>query len=63
MSEPSLEEIEDYNELKGSKKKVVWGVVIAAVIASIVYVSIYKIYDDESDKLPVQQSIKSIPLK
>ena len=60
--EPTLEGIEDYNELKGSKKKVVWTVIITGLIIGVLYSMVYDI-DDSNDAIQVEKSLKSIPVK
>ncbi len=54
MSEPRLENIEDYNTLQGEKRRVVWAVVLAGVIMGIVYGVISSVYDKSSDKIETQ---------
>lgn len=63
MSEPRLEDIGDYNSLKGEKKKVVWAVIIAGLLLGVIYVVAYSIYDDKEETLPVEKSLKNIPMK
>lgn len=63
MSEPRLENIEDYNTLKGEKKRVVWAVVLAGLIMGVVYGIISSLYDKSSDRIETQENIKHIPLK
>ncbi|MBD3796375.1 MAG: hypothetical protein IE887_01300 [Campylobacterales bacterium] len=62
-NEPTLENIEDYNVLKGEKKKIVWAVIIAGVIIGSAYVIASKVFTNEQDNIQVEQSIKSIPVK
>ncbi|MDH4944219.1 hypothetical protein [Sulfurimonas sp. C5] len=61
--EPTLEGIDDYNTLKGEKKKIVWAVIIAGLIIGSAYVIASKVFTNAEDNLPVQESIKSIPVK
>ena len=63
MSEPRLEDIGDYNSLKGEKKKVVWAVIIVGLLLGVIYVVAYSIYDDKEETLPVEKSLKNIPMK
>jgi predicted negative regulator of RcsB-dependent stress response len=63
MSEPRLEDIEDYNTLKGEKKKIVLAVILAGVLMGVVYIFAYKVFDNKEDNLPVEQSINKIPMK
>ena len=63
MSEPRLEDIGDYNTLKGEKKKVVWAVVFAGLLLGVIYSIAYSVYDNKEDNIKVEESIKKIPLK
>ena len=63
MGEPRLEDIGDYNTLKGEKKKVVWAVVLAGLLMGVIYSIAYSVYDNEGDNIKVQESIKKIPLR
>ena len=62
MSEPTLESIEDYNELNGSKKKVVWTVIITGLIIGVAYLILYTT-DKNEDAIEVEKTFKSIPMK
>ncbi len=63
MREPNLEEISDYDTLKGQKKKVVWAVIFTGLIMGIVYSVAYNFYDNKEDAMNVQETIKSVPVK
>ena len=63
MSEPRLEDIGDYDTLKGEKKKVVWAVVLAGLLMGVIYSIAYGIYDNEGDNIKVEDTIKKIPLR
>jgi len=63
MSEPTLETIGDYNELKGEKKRVVWAVIIAGLVIGSIYVIVNNIYGDAEDKIKVEKTIKTIPVQ
>jgi len=63
MSEPRLEDISDYNTLKGEKKKVVWAVILAGLLMGVIYTIAYSVYDNEGDNIKVEERIKKIPLK
>jgi len=63
MSEPRLEDISDYNTLKGDKKKVVWAVILAGLLMGVIYVVVYNIYDNKADKIDINDTIKTIPLR
>lgn len=63
MSEPSLETITDYNELKGEKKKTVIKVLLAGLIMGLLYVAVNYFFGDVSDNLNVTDSVKTVPYK
>lgn len=62
MSEPTLESIEDYDELKGNKKKIVWTVIITGLIIGTIYSVVY-MTDTNDDAIEVEKNFKSIPMK
>lgn len=62
MQEPRLEDISDYNTLKGEKKRIVWAVIIAGLLIGTVYMIAYKIYNGEDDMLHVKDEITVVPL-
>ncbi len=63
MSEPRLEDISDYNTLKGTKKKVVLSVILAGLLMGVVYTIAYSVYDNDDDAIKVEKTIKNIPMK
>ncbi|MEN8302968.1 MAG: hypothetical protein ABFQ64_02710 [Campylobacterota bacterium] len=63
MGEPRLEDIGDYNTLKGEKKKVVWAVVLAGLLIGVIYSIAYSLYDNEEENIKVQESIKKMPVR
>lgn len=63
MSEPRLEDIEDYNTLKGEKKKVVLAVILAGLIMGVIYTVVVALYDNKSDAIKIEDSINKIPMK
>ena len=63
MSEPTLEDISDYDTLKGKKKRVVWIVIFAALIMGGIYVASYNYFDKVSDSLPVEKKIGTVPVQ
>ena len=62
-NEPTLESIEDYNTLKGSKKRVVWTVILSGLIIGALFVAAKMYYGDPHDSLPVEESMGKVPLK
>ena len=63
MSEPTLENIGDYDTLKGEKKRVVWAVILAGLIIGVVYAVVYNAYETVEDSIKVEDPIKNIPIK
>ncbi len=63
MSEPRLEDIGDYNTLKGEKKKVVWAVILAGLLIGVIYTIVYNAYDNAEENIKVEDSIKKMPLR
>lgn len=63
MKEPRLEDISDYNTLKGEKKKVVWAVVLVGLLMGVAYMFVYDAYDSKADKIDTNDTIKNIPLR
>ena len=63
MSEPTLEGIEDYNTLKGSRKKGVWTVIIVGLIIGAIFVILQNKYGVVEDSLEIQDSIKTMRIK
>ena len=63
MSEPRLEDIEDYDTLKGEKKKVIWAIVLASLIMGIVYTVVSKNYNTVDDKIEVKETSQKIPMR
>jgi len=62
MGEPTLEGIEDYHELSGRKKKVVWTVILTGLIIGVIYLIVYTT-DKNEDAIEVEKNFKSIPMK
>ena len=62
MTEPRLEDISDYNTLKGEKKRIVWAVIIAGLFLGAIYMMAYNIYDDKGDAILVKDEITIVPL-
>lgn len=63
MSEPTLNNIDDYDTLKGEKKRVVWAVIIAGLFIGSLYVVASNMYGNPEDAISVKESIKSVPVK
>ena len=63
MSEPSLEDMSDYNDLNGEKKKTVSIVIAAGILIGILYVTIDYFYGQVDDNLNVTDSIKTVPYR
>jgi len=61
MSEPRLEDMGDYNTLKGEKRKVVLAVIIASLIIGAIYVLVGSSYSTVDDSLETGNVIKISP--
>ena len=61
MSEPTLNDISDYNTLEGEKKRVVWAVIIAGIILGVIYVAAMKIYNNSEDDIVTNDIITKVP--
>lgn len=61
MSEPRLEDIEDYTTLKGEKKKVVIAVIFAGLIMGLVYTIASSVYDNRENTIEIKESIDKLP--
>ena len=62
MSEPTLESIEDYDTLKGEKKRVIWAVIIASLIIGVIYVVASSVYD-QVEPTSVDKTLKTVPMR
>jgi hypothetical protein len=63
MSEPTLEEIGDYNKLTGEKKKIVWAVIISGLILGVIFTVAYKYFGVADNCLQPNDSLYSVPAK
>jgi len=62
-NEPTLSSIEDYDTLKGSKKRVVWAVIISGLIIGAIFVAAKMYYGSTEDTIVVNESIGKVPVK
>lgn len=62
-NEPTLETIEDYDTLKGSKKQTVWTVIIIGLLIGVIFVAAKSYYGNVNDSIPVQDTIGKVPQK
>jgi len=62
MSEPRLEDIEDYNGLKGQKKKVVIAVVVAGLVMSVIYGVVVNL-SDKNEPSSIDKTYKTVPMR
>jgi hypothetical protein len=62
-NEPTLSSIEDYNTLKGSKKRVVWAVIISGLLIGAIFVAAKMYYGSTEDTIIVNESIGKVPVK
>jgi len=62
-TEPTLSSIEDYDTLKGSKKRIVWSVIISGLILGALFVGAKIYYGEADDSIHVQDAIGKMPVK
>lgn len=62
-NEPTLSSIEDYDTLKGEKKRIVWTVIIAGLLIGAIIVGAKYYYGDAKDSIPVEETIGKVPVK
>jgi len=62
MSEPRLEDIEDYDTLKGQKKKVVWSIIIIGLVVSVIYGIVVNLSETEQP-LSEDKSYRTVPMR
>jgi hypothetical protein len=60
MSEPRLEDMSDYNTLKGEKRRIVWAVIIAGLIIGTIYLAARSYYVP-NDSIETQDDIVKVP--
>ncbi len=60
MGEPRLEELGDYNTLKGEKRRIFWAVIIAGLIIGTVYLAA-RSYFVPKDMIETQDNIVKVP--
>ena len=63
MSEPRLEDISDYDTLKGQKRKVIYAVIVACLTIGLIYVIAASYYDNSDESLSEDKSYKVVPMK
>ena len=62
-NEPTLSSIEDYNTLKGEKKRIVWIVIVAGLLIGAIIVGAKYYYGDANDTIQVEETIGKVPVK
>lgn len=62
-NEPTLSSIEDYNTLTGSKKRIVWIVILSGLLIGAIFVAAKMYYGEANDTIPVQDAIGKVPVK
>ncbi|MCD6173249.1 MAG: hypothetical protein J7J96_05565 [Sulfurimonas sp.] len=63
MKEPRLEDMDDYDTLKGEKKKVVIGVIIVGLILGAIYTFVFNTYDNKDEMIEVEKTLKNVPMR
>ena len=61
--EPTLENIGDYDTLKGEKKKVVWAVVLSGLVVGGIYFGASQFFGQPGDAIQTTDNISKIPRK
>ena len=61
MKEPTLENIEDYDNLKGTKRKIVMSVIIAGLIIGAIYSIASTVFDNRKDTIHTDDVINVVP--
>ncbi|MDD5052640.1 MAG: hypothetical protein PHO27_07915 [Sulfuricurvum sp.] len=62
-NEPTLSSIEDYDTLKGSKKRVVWSVILSGLLIGVIFLAVKTYYANVNDSLPMNDTIGKVPSK
>ncbi len=62
-NEPTLSSIEDYNTLKGPKKRIVWAVIISGLLIGAIFVAAKMYYGSTEDTITVNESIGKVPVE
>ena len=62
-NEPTLESIGDYDTLKGSKKKIVWSVIVIGLLIGTIYTVVSSTYSNVDDRIEIQDPIKNVKIK
>ena len=60
--EPSLENIGDYDGLKGEKRRVVWAVIVAGVLFGSIVGAVNYFYGTPSDSIKTE-NVGKVPLR
>ncbi len=60
MTEPELKDIEDYDTLKGSKKRAVWIVIVAGLTIGSLYTVVSNKYSKVNDSLEINDPIQKV---
>ncbi len=61
-NEPTLNTIEDYNTLKGEKRKIVWAVILAGLIIGTIFAAAKVLYGTVDDEIHTEK-IGKMPVK
>jgi hypothetical protein len=62
-NEPTLESIEDYNDLKGPKKRGVWIVILSGLLIGAIFLAVKSYYGEPKDSVKIEDTISKVPLK
>lgn len=61
-NEPTLENLSDYNTLKGEKKRVVWAVILSGIIIGSVYSVANSYFGTPNGEIKTHEKVGRIPL-
>lgn len=62
-NEPTLENLEDYDTLKGEKKRTVWIAIFAGLLIGAIVVGAKHYYSNTSETIPTEDTIGKVPPK
>lgn len=63
MDEPTLESIEDYDTLKGDKKKIFYRVIMGGVVMAVLFFIAYNYYDSAEESTAQEKEFRQVPMR
>lgn len=61
--EPNLRQIDDYNTLKGQKRRIVWAVILSGIIFGLIIMAAKTFYGAKDEPLSVSDTIVNVPMR